>query len=384
MVSKSYKRKRIPVLFCFLSMFIFEVIAVMSIYMYFSNQVILKEDVVDSSIPEDPIPTKSELSLIMVGDSLIHSAVYGDAKTDDGYDFSPCFDNVRDYIKSYDLAFYNQESILGGEELGLSTYPRFNSPYAVGDAFREMGFNLVSLANNHTLDRGEAAIINSRKYWNQFPDIIVSGSNTSYEEQNDIKILEMNGIRYTMLAYTDLTNGLSTNGKEYLVNHYSEERVKKDIESVHDQVDLLMVSMHFGEEYKEQPTAKQKKIAEYLSSLGVDIVIGHHPHVVEPIEFIGNTMVIYSLGNFISAQRGVERLTGLMASVKVVKEIVDEKTVVSLENPSAELVYTSSNYDKQGYRHNFKLYRYQDLTDAILGNYLAYQERFLGIVNLEK
>ena len=316
----------------------------------------------------------------MVGDALIHGAVYQDAKISGGYDFKPMLENVKDYINGYDLAFYNQESILGGSELGLSTYPRFNSPYEVGDAFRDLGFNLVSLANNHTLDRGEKAIINSKNYWNQFDDVITAGSYSSFEDRENVRILEKNGISYTLLSYTDTTNGLSYPvGKEYLVNRYNEEVVKQDIEKVRDKVDLLLVSMHFGEEYSHVPNYRQKEIAEYLASLGVDIVIGHHPHVVQPIEFIGKTMVIYSLGNFISAQRGFARLTGLMSSVDVVKTTFQGKTELKLENPKVEFVYTKSVISGNQ-RYDFKLYRYSDLTDNILKNYKSYQEKYLNIV----
>jgi len=327
---------------------------------------------------EEPVVNK--LSLVMVGDCLIHGAVYGDAKNNGVYDFKPMIENLKDHIDSFDLAFYNQESILGGTELGLSTYPRFNSPYEVGDAFRDAGFNLVALANNHTLDRGEKAIINSKNYWNQFDNIITAGSYSSLEDKENIKILEMNGIKYALLSYTDTTNGINTpKGKDYLVNRYSKDLVKSDIEKIRDKVDLLMVSMHFGVEYSHTPNARQREIANYLAELGVDIVIGHHPHVVQPIEFIDNTMVIYSLGNFISAQRGIEKLTGLMASVDVVKTTYQGESNLKLENFAAELVYTDSIITSNA-RYNFKLYRYSQLNDSILPNYKNYQEKYLNIV----
>ncbi len=315
----------------------------------------------------------------MVGDALIHSAVYADAKVENGYDFSPMFEQVKGMFEGYDLAFYNQESILGGQEIGLSTYPRFNSPNEVGDAFREMGFNLVSLANNHTLDRGEAAILRSKNYWNSYPDVITAGSYSSWEEREEIPIGEKNGITYALLAYTDTTNGLSApKGKEYLVNRYSEEQVKKDVEKIRDKVDVLLVSMHFGVEYTHHPTARQQEIAHYLASLGVDIVIGHHPHVIQPVEFIDDTMVIYSLGNFISAQREISQLTGLVASVTIQKTTTKDTSTVTLEDPTVELVYTDSTR-VNGVRKNFRLYRYSQLTDTILPNYKEYQEKYLSI-----
>lgn len=336
-------------------------------------------DVKPTKTPEEKV---SKLSLIMVGDALIHSALYQDAKIDGGYDFKPMLAQLKPIISSYDLAYYNQETILGGTELGLSTYPRFNSPYEVGDAFIDCGFNLVSLSTNHTLDRGEQAILNSRAYWNRHEDVLATGSYASFEERNQVVVKEKNGIKYAMLSYTDLTNGLKVPmGKEYLVNIYEEEQVKKDIEAVRDQVDLLLVSMHFGTEYSFGVSERQRAIATYLADLGVDIVIGTHPHVVEPIEFIDDTMVIYSLGNFISAQRGVEKLTGLMASVEVKKVEKDGTTKVTLENPAARLVYTYSKGTSASGRYDFVLYPYSSLNDQLLKGYQTYYRKYMDIVN---
>lgn len=340
--------------------------------LYFSYTKYKEQEPVIPEIPED-----KKFSLVMVGDSLIHGAVYDDSKEGDTYNFYKMLEEIKPIISSYDLAFYNQESILGGKELGLSTYPRFNSPYEVGDAFLDAGFNLVSLANNHTLDRGEQAILNSVNYW-KTKNAYVAGSYSSYEDRNNIVIKEKNGITYALFSYTCWTNGLSIpNGKTYLLNRYDEETVKNDIEKVRDNVDLVMVSMHFGDEYSFTPSYEQKKIASYLSSLGVDIIIGHHPHVVQPIEFIDNTVVIYSLGNFISGQRGIEKLTGLMVSLDVIKNGVTGQ--VSIDNINAELTYTYTDYNK-GYRGNYKVYPYSKLNESILSNYQTYYNKYMDIV----
>lgn len=328
-----------------------------------------KEEVVEDS-------KTTSLSLVMVGDSLIHGAVYADAQVNNGYDFKPMLEVMKPIISKYDLAFYNQETILGGTEIGLSTYPRFNSPYEVGDAFIDSGFNLVALANNHTLDRGERAILNSCNYW-KVKDVYTTGSYSSQEDRNNIEIREVNGIKYALLSYTSWTNGLKIpEGKTYLLNRYDEEIVKQDIEKVRNKVDLLMVSMHFGDEYSHVPSADQRKIADYLASLGVDIIIGHHPHVVQPIEFIDDTLVIYSLGNFLSAQRGINKLTGLMVSLDVEKNLNTNN--INLSNIEAELLYTYSNYNK-GWRSNFKVYPYTKLTDSILSNHEMYYNKYMEI-----
>lgn len=332
----------------------------------------------EEQIEEEPKRIETEASLIMVGDALIHNSVYNDAKTSDGgYDFRPMLSEIKPIVEDYDLAYYNQETILGGTELGLSNYPRFNSPQEVGDAFLDAGFNLVSVASNHTMDKGEEGVLSSLNYWNS-KDAYVAGSYTSFEERDEPVIKEVNGITYSFLAYTMWNNGLTTpTGKEYLNNEYSDELAKADIERVRDQVDVVIVAMHWGTEYSLGVSEKQKEVASYLASLGVDIIIGAHPHVVEPIEFIDDTMVIYSLGNLISDQEGVERLTGLMAAVTIKKVVENDVTTITLENPKADLVYTDSSMSG---KRNFKVYPYSQLNNTILPNYMSYYEKYTSIV----
>lgn len=318
-------------------------------------------------------------SLVMVGDALIHNSLYMDAKTSDGsYDFKPMLEFTKPITSKYDLAYYNQETVLGGTSLGLSSYPRFNSPQEVGDAFIDSGFNLVSLATNHTMDRGESAVLSGLAYWNSKKGVVTAGSYTSFEDRDQAKIYEVNGIKYAFFSYTTWTNGLVPPvGKEYLNNVYSDELAKADIERVRDQVDVVMVAMHWGTEYSLGVSAEQEKIAHYLSELGVDIIIGAHPHVVEPVEYIGKTLVIYSLGNYISAQDTTEKLTGLMMSVELKKTVDKGISTVSVENPRAELLYTE--FHLRG-KFNFKVYPYSQLNNTILPNYRSYYEKYKAVV----
>ena len=214
----------------------------------------------EKQIKDKEITTKQEdtnkLSMVMVGDCLIHRFVYTDAKNSDGsYSFSKMFTEVEPLIKNHDLAFYNQESNIGGKSLGLSAYPRFNSPEEIGDDMVDLGFNLVSLANNHTMDKGEQGVINSVNYWKTKPGVYYTGQALSEEDrESNIKIKEKNGIKYAFFAYTTVTNGLlPPSGKEYLTNIYSKEKAKADIDKVKDKVDLIIVSMHWGEEYTTNP-----------------------------------------------------------------------------------------------------------------------------------
>ena len=322
----------------------------------------------------DVLPTESKLSLVMVGDTLIHNAVASDAYHDDVYDFTKMLRYIKPIISTYDLAYYNQESILGGTSIGVSSYPRFNSPQEIGDAMIDAGFNLVSLANNHTLDRGEQAIINSCNYWKS-KDVYYAGSYCSEEDRNNVKIMQKNGIKYALLSYTIHTNGIPLpNGKSYYANIYNPDIVKADVEKYRDKVDLLMVAMHWGEEYTHNPTAAQRNQAKYLADLGVDIIIGTHPHVVEPIEKIGDTLVIYSLGNFLSSQIGIERLVELMVSVDVVKKPGEDK--IKIDNVEVELLY--DYYSKN--RDDFRIIPFTQLTDEFLPNHEVYYNKYMNIV----
>lgn len=363
----------------FIIIFLFFALTAFKLNINTSNNKIIQPKKVENNVKKQYI-TKNSLSLIMVGDCLIHGAIYDDAKTSNGsYDFTKMVDLVKPIIEEYDLAFYNQESILGGTSLGLSSYPTFNSPQEVGDTFIDIGFNLVSLANNHTLDRGKKGIYSSLEYWHSKKNIMTAGSYSSELERITPNIMEKNGIKYALLSYTTTTNGLNVPKDEpYLISVYNKDTVKEDIERLRDKTDLLMVSMHWGEEYTNTPTESQKEIASYLANLGVDIIIGHHPHVVQPIDFIDNTMVIYSLGNFLASQYGVNKLTGLMASVTVNKTTIGEKSFIKLEFPKAELVYTYSKITN--YRHSYRIYPYRMLNDELLKGYKEHYDKYMSIV----
>ncbi len=326
----------------------------------------------------------SKLSLIMVGDALLHGSVYRDAYKNGVYNFDSQLEYIKPIVQNYDLAFYNQESILGGTELGLSDYPTFNSPWEFGDAMINSGFNLVSLANNHTMDRGEKAVLNSCEYWKSKENVLAVGSYCSKEDSEAIQIKEKNGIKYTLLAYTYGTNGISVpQGKEYLVNLYSDEKVKNDIAKVRDKVDLLIVSMHWGTEYRTEPTEEQKRQAEYLSSLGVDIIIGTHPHIIEPITYINDTLVIYSLGNFISAQstnNDYNTMVELMTSVDIIKEEKNGQTTIKLYNLNNELLF---NYYKKGSRWtDFKVIPFSQMNSSYNYDYQRLYNKYSAVVRM--
>ena len=314
-------------------------------------------------------PKIYKASMIMVGDNLIHSSIYNDANRladYNGYDFKPQISLIKEKVDNYDIAYYNQETILGGTNLGLSNYPKFNSPQEAGDAMVDAGFNLVSLATNHTVDRGKNAVFKSREYWNTKGNVQAVGSYSSTEEKKKIesRILEVNNIKYAMLNYTYGTNGIPVDD-DYLVNVWPtdidninnpdidtkyqdyKEIVKQDINALRDKVDILMVAMHWGVEYTHTPTNYEKDMAKFLADNNVNIITGTHPHVIQPIEWIDDTLVFYSLGNFISAQyqnQGTcsyyKCMVGLMSSLDITKIVDNENISIKIDNINNELIYT--------------------------------------------
>lgn len=352
------------------------------IYLYFNNNQKSSENIDEEVKQEDiiieEIPEEKRMSLVAVGDALIHGAVYTDAYIGNGnYDFSDMFTDIKPLIENYDLKYYNQETIIGGKNLGVSHYPRFNSPDEIALDLIDIGFNLVSLANNHSYDKNEQGVLYSVNFWKS-KDVIVSGQYDSLESRNNIEIHEQNGIKYAFIAYTNSTNGLSLpTGKEYLVNVYSNEKARMDIESIKDKVDVIIVSMHWGKEYTHIPTDLQKEQAKYLSSLGVNLIIGAHPHVIMPVDYVGDILVIYSLGNFISGQSplGLAKIIGLMVGM----DIVVNEDKVTFENINYELLYT---YSTSNYK-NYKVIPFDNLTDKILKNHESIEQEYINIVNRE-
>ena len=328
--------------------------------------------------PEEP--KEKRMSIIMVGDVLIHDAVLNDASNGDGtYDFSSMFTYIEPILKKYDLRYCNQESTIGGKSLGISAYPAFNSPDEIGDTLVNIGFNMVSLANNHTLDRGISAVNYSNNYWKS-KNVIMAGTYDSEEERNNITIHEKNGIKFAFLSYTTISNAYVPNN--YILNMYSNERAAADVNKAKELgAEVIIVAMHWGQEYTNEETYSQQQIAEYLSNLGVNLIIGAHSHVVEPITYINDTLVIYSLGNFISNQLFLNENTGTGMMV-MTDIVVDKDGKVTFENLDYELIlsYMENNTSVAGNSRNFKVIPYSKLTDELFPNYKAFKEEFEGYV----
>ena len=297
--------------------------------------VITRADEVDDTADRD------DFTIIMVGDILLHDGIEQCAKQEDGsYDFSEIFRHTGSDIEAADLAIVNQEVIIGGEELRISGYPSFNAPYEIADDLTEAGFDVICHATNHALDRGKKGIVNCLSYWEEtHPEVITVGINDSEEEQGQIRVYEKNGYRIAVLNYTYGTNGIPMpKGMPYAVDLLDVERIKRDLAKAEEVADITVVCPHWGTEYNHGVTDVQKKWAKVFADNGADVIIGTHPHVIEPVEIVEasdgrQVPVYYSLGNFINWTSGsgkgvADRMVGAMATVTLLRD-EDDNVFVS-------------------------------------------------------
>ncbi len=279
-----------------------------------------------------PTPTKKpSVTLTMVGDILLHDRIHKYSKQEDGsYNYDTIFANLTDEISGVDLALVNQEVVLGGESLGISGYPSFNAPEKVGDALVSAGFDVVLHANNHALDKKNKGILNTLEFWEEtYPDIGVLGIHNSAKDQEELYIAELNGIRIAILNYTYGTNGIAMpKDMPYAVDMLREDAVIEDIKLAKERADFVIVCPHWGTEYRLTPDKSQKKWTDLFFEQGVDLVLGTHPHVIEPVELFtqqetGEQMLVYySLGNFVNWTAGTgdgvaNRMVGGMANITI-------------------------------------------------------------------
>lgn len=291
----------------------------------------IEEQSTESTVEEDFI--EPEVDLLMVGDILLHDNVQNSGKLPDGtYNYDHLFENVVEDIQAADIAIANQEVILGGTELGLSGYPAFNGPFEVGDALVNAGFDVILHATNHTLDRGKKALLNCLDFWEtNHPEVAVLGAFDSQEDyDNSIYVYEEDGLKIAILNYTYGTNGIpSPSDMPYAVARLEEEKVISDLQKAEGLADFTVVCPHWGTEYQHKQSAEQEKWANLFMEYGADLVIGTHPHYIQPVEMLAGEndeemLVYYSLGNFINSTnesgRGTaDRMVGAMAQVTIAK-----------------------------------------------------------------
>ncbi len=330
-----------------------------------------------------PVITTHEASLFMVGDALLHDTVYNDARTaDGGWDFTKQIGRIGEIAEQYDLAYYNQETILGGEELGLSNYPMFNSPQEFGRDMVNMGFNVVSTATNHALDRWGAGVEASKAFWKSQEGVVEDGTNTSWEEFNELPVYEVNGISYVFVSWTYGMNGLQCpEGEEYLINCYRdyEDEMFEQVRKGKEIADVVIVAMHWGDEYSMEPNEEQLTLARELSDAGADIIIGNHVHCIQPVEWINDkTICFYALGNLISDQwPWEESMIGMMAALKITKTEQGDHSEIKISDVKADLHWT---YSDRPNHVDFEEYPFSQLNDDLYPGYEEVYGRYIETI----
>jgi len=325
-----------------------------------------QEDNKEEKVKEEPeIDQQCMVTLLAVGDNLLHQKVIDSGKMKDGkYNFDHLFKQLSEDIKAADIAVINQETILGTKKMGYSGYPRFCSPTAVGHSITKAGFDIVLHANNHTMDRGVEGILTTLNYWERYPKITPLGIYGSTEDANQIAYIEKNGITFAFLNYTYGLNGNTLPlSKSYLVNMMDKNKLKAHLKEARKKADFVIVFPHWGSEYVYKANKYQKEYATFFNEQGVDLIIGSHPHVLQPIEWFEGknghkTLVYYSLGNYISSMDYTDRMLGGIANVTIVKD--REKTYIK----KASITPIVTHYERGG-NHNFTVYKLSDYTQKL-------------------
>ena len=310
-------------------------------------------------------------SLVCVGDNLIHDNIYKEALKLGGgktYDFTKAYEHVEKYIKGNDIAIINQETLVT-DSCEPSSYPCFATPTANGDKIVSMGFNVVSMSNNHIFDKGGDNLISSLDYWDS-KNVVHYGAYRSPEDADNIRTKEVNGIKFAFLGYMEHTNYITLENSDATVTYLSEEdKIKKQVEQADKIADVVVVSCHYGTEISNELNSQQLEITPKLVEWGADLIIGTQAHTISTCGYIDKAdgtkaFVYYGLGNFISTMYDPKALVGLIGKMEVVKDPKTNK--ITFENPKAIPIishFEADSYDSDWY--NCTVYPYKEYTDEL-------------------
>ena len=323
------------------------------------------EQVVEPEITPEPIPEPEpepiSIRITAAGDNLLHNTVsFACALPEGGYDFHPVYENIKKIIEGSDIAFINQEVMLTGE---ASAYPNLAAPTENADALIDAGFNVINLATNHTLDKGVSGLETCLETVHARPFDAVLGAFRTEEESTQLCILEKQGIRFGFLSYTYGLNGYRLpSDEQWKIALIDETKIQNDLAAIRPECDYLIVSMHWGNEYQTTESSYQNELAQLLCDGGADLIIGTHPHVLQPMKWLERedghkTLCAYSLGNFVSNQH--KRATMLGGILEV--ELLFEKDGTLKEIASAGVIPTVTHYKKGHYT----IYQLSEYTDEL-------------------
>lgn len=297
----------------------------------------------EATAPVVEQPKDITINMAVIGDIMCHSTNFADAydKENNTYDFSYVFTDIKDYIQSADIAIGNLETTFAGKDVGYTGYPTFNTPEQLAQNLADLGLDVVSTANNHSLDKRYNGLVSTLDELDKV-NLSHTGTYRSKEDQDKIITKNVNGINIAFLSFTYGTNGIPVpKGKEYCINLIDEDLILDQISKAKAlNPDLICVSMHWGDEYKLKQNETQEKLADFLFKNGVDIILGSHPHVLEPMEKRTITLedgttkdgfLIYSLGNFMSGQVIENTMNTIILQLQITKHPNNSITIDSVE-----------------------------------------------------
>lgn len=305
------------------------------------------------------IPESKTITLAAIGDIMCHNSQYIDAYNKDGtYDFSYVFDDIKPYIEQADIAIGNLETTFAGKAVGYSSYPTFNTPENLAIDIKELGIDVLSTANNHSLDKGIKGLKNTIDELDK-AGILHTGTYNS-EEQSKVLITEVNDLRIGIVSYTYGTNGIPIpDGHDYCINIIDDKKIKEDLKNVENEnLDLIIAIMHWGQEYQTTPNTEQERLVKLLIENGVDIILGSHPHVLQKMERYEvktesgeekEAFVIYSLGNFISGQNKEKRKQSVILNLEITRNY-GAGPKVTIDSAKYTPIYLINNYGKKKYK----------------------------------
>ena len=338
----------------------------------------------DSSKETVEEPVDITFTLSAIGDIMCHNTQYNDAYNEStvSYDFSYVFQDISLYSKSADICIGNLETTFAGEEVGYSSYPTFNTPDSLAYELKDIGLDVLSTAGNHSLDKGFNGLSRTIDTLNS-ADIAHLGTYKTEEDQNKTLIKYIKGIKIAFVNYTYGTNGITIpSDKQFCVNLIDEDLMKKQIEVAKEEnPDIIIACMHWGNEYKTTQNSTQEKLADFLFQNGVDIILGTHPHVLEPMEKRTVTLedgttkdgfVIYSLGNFIADQNAEYTRDSIILNLDITKHI---DGTISIDNYEyiPIYMYKDSTKSKQKFKLldiNKTIYNYENYIDTSISESL--------------
>lgn len=308
-------------------------------------------EVTEMPIEVVDVPEDSFATIVSFGDTLCHKPLFNAAynKKIGIYDFSPMFKYVEKYFKNSTINIGNCESPMAGAEKGYSGYPRFNAPEHLAIDLKELGVDIMTTANNHSLDKGFSGLESTLNFLDE-SEIAHVGTARTEEEQNTILFKDLNGIKTAFLAYTYGTNGITVpKDKKFCINLIDKDFMLKQINQAKEEgAELIVVSMHWGIEYQTTENVEQDKLAEFLIKNGVDIILGSHPHVLQPMKMLKvetnegeekEGLVIFSQGNFFSNQSQENTQNTAIFNIQVKKS--GETGKVTVENVTYIPIYVN-------------------------------------------